>query len=239
MAEIMHVVWRSAVSFFVLLFFVRLIGKQQISEMTNFDYIVGITIGSIASFASVEVRENLPAGLAGIVVWASLAILLSYIGLHNVWVRKIVEGEAVAVIENGRIREDKLRRIRVSLDELLTQLRGQQVFDISEVEFAAFEVNGKLSVRKKSQQRPVTPSDLKLNTSYEGLPTTLIDDGKITVDALKSVGLSKAWLLYQLGKKAITDPESVSLAQMDTQGRLYVDLHGDREYYIIQTNENS
>jgi uncharacterized membrane protein YcaP (DUF421 family) len=59
------------------------------------------------------------------------------------------------------------------------------------------------------------------------------------VDALKSLGLSKAWLLYQLGKKAITDPESVSLAQMDTQGRLYVDLHGDREYYIIQTNENS
>ena len=237
MAEILQVIWRSAVSFFALLLFVRLTGKQQVSEMTNFDYIVGITIGSIASFASVEVRENLPAGLAGIVVWALLAILLSYVGLHSVWVRKVVEGEPVAVIENGRIKEERLRRTRVSLDELLALLRGQQIFDIREVEFAAIEPNGKLSVRMKSQHRPVTPSDLKLNTSYEGLPTNLINDGQILGDALKSLGLSKAWLMHQLAKKAITDPESVSLAQLDTQGQLYVDLQGDQEYCIIQTND--
>ncbi|MGI5852799.1 MAG: DUF421 domain-containing protein [Bacillota bacterium] len=236
MAVIMQVIWRSVISFFVLLLFVRLIGKQQVSELTNFDYIVGITIGSIASFASVEIKENFPAALVGIIVWALLAILLSYAGLHSVWIRKIVDGEAVVVIEDGCIKEDSLRRIRVSLDELLSQLRTLQIFDISEVEFAMFEPTGKLSVRKKSQLRTITPADLQLSTRYEGMPTNLIDDGTILVDALKSLGLSKAWLMHQLEKKAITDPRSVTLAQLDTKGQLYVDLKGDQKYHIIQTD---
>lgn len=206
------------------------------SELTFFDYVVGITIGSIASTLSVQLNQNTTATLAGMVVWGLLPILLAYLSLHSVWVRKVVEGEATVVIENGKIMEQNLARIRLSIDDLLSGLRAENVFNIADVEFALFEANGKLSIQLKSQKQPLTPADLNLPTRYEGLPTTIIDDGKVLPDALQSLQLSQAWLRYQLEKESITDLALVALAQLDTAGNLYVDLKDDQRYYIIPTN---
>lgn len=237
MPIIFVVIIRSVISFLVLLVLVRLIGKQQMSEMTLFDYIVGITIGSIAATISVEVNQNTVATLTGMTIWAVLPFILSYITLKNVWVRKVVEGEPVVVIENGKIQEDRLKRTRLSIDDLQTQLRREGVFELSDVEFALFETNGKLSIQRKSQKRPVTPADLKIPTAYEGFPTTIISDGILLKTALKSLDLSQAWLLHQLEKCNIHDTTEVSLAQLNTQGTLYVDLKGDRPCQTISTKE--
>jgi uncharacterized membrane protein YcaP (DUF421 family) len=233
---IIVVIIRSFVSFFVLLVLVRLMGKQQVSELTFFDYIVGITIGSIASTLSVQVNQNTFATLIGMAVWTLLPIMLAWLSLHNVWIRKVVEGEATVVIENGKILEQNLKRIRLTIDDLISELRLKDVFSIEEVEFALFEANGKLSVLKKAPMQPVTPKDLGLKTEYCGLPTNLVSDGFLLDDALRSLGLSKAWLYHQLGKINITDVSEVSLAQLDTGGNLYVDLKGDRPYTVIQVN---
>ncbi|KUO73107.1 MAG: hypothetical protein APF77_20795 [Clostridia bacterium BRH_c25] len=237
MPILLVVIIRSVISFFALLLLIRLIGKQQVAQLTFFDYVVGITIGSIASTLSVQVNENTTATLAGMGVWASLAILLGYLGVHNVWVRKVVEGEATVVIENGKILEEHLRKIRIPLDELISELRTQEVFNISDVEFAMFEPGGKLSIQKKSSKQPVTPEDMKLTTQYNGLPTNLIMDGILLTDALKSLKLSRAWLQHQLNKKNIKDIRDISLAQLDTMGNLFVDLKGDKPYYIISTKK--
>ncbi|MGE5549184.1 MAG: DUF421 domain-containing protein [Bacteroidota bacterium] len=231
------VVIRSTVSFFVLLILVRIMGKQQMSELTFFDYVVGITIGSIAAVLSVEVNQNTYATLAGMATWVALAIALAVLSVHSVWIRKVVEGEATVVIENGKILEKNLAKIRLTIDDLIAQLRTEGVFNLDDVEFALFETCGKLSVQKKSQKRNLTPQDLQLPTQYDGLPTTLIDDGAVLTDALKSLGLSRAWLQYQLGKENITDVKQVSLAQLDTGGNLHVDLQGDSVYYTIPTKE--
>lgn len=231
------VVFRSVVSFFVLLVLVRIMGKQQMSELTFFDYVVGITIGSIAATVSVEVNQNTYATMAGMTTWAALAIALAVSSLHNVWVRKVTEGEATVVIENGKILEKNLAKIRLSLDDLLAQLRTQGIFHLEDVEFALFETCGKLSVEKKSQKRNLTPQDLGLSTQYEGLPTTLIEDGTVLGDALRSLRLSRAWLQHQLARQGITDIGRVSLAQLDTRGNLHVDLQGDGPYYSIDTKE--
>ncbi|MGE5527989.1 MAG: DUF421 domain-containing protein [Patescibacteria group bacterium] len=228
---------RSVVSFFVLLVLVRVMGKQQMSELTFFDYVVGITIGSIAAVVSVEVNQNTYATLTGMATWAVLAIALALLSLHSVWIRKVVEGEATMVIKNGKILERNLTRIHLSIDDLLAQLRTKDVFNLDDVEFALFETCGKLSVQKKSQQRNLTPRDLGLPTQYEGLPTNLIDDGIVLADALRSLGLSRAWLQHQLAKENITDPGQVALAQLDTGGNLHVDLRGDDMYYTIPTKE--
>lgn len=227
---------RSVIAFFALLILVRLTGKQQMSELTFFDYVVGITIGSIAATLSVQLNQNTTATLAGMIIWGLLPILLACLSLQSVWVRKVVEGEATVVIENGKILEQNLSRIRLSIDDLLSGLRAKNVFNIADVEFALFETNGKLSIQLKSQKQPLTPADLNLPTRYAGLPTTLIDDGKPLVDALRSLNLSKAWLRHQLGKEKITDFTTVALAQLDTAGNLYVDLKDDQCYYIISTN---
>lgn len=236
MPIILVVVIRSFISFFILLLLVRIIGKQQVAQLTFFDYIVGITIGSIAATLSVQVNENTLATLVGMGVWTILAIVLGYLGLHSVWLRKVVGGEATVVVENGKILEENLKRIRIPIDELISELRTQGVFSIEDVEFALLEPGGKLSVQKKSQKQPLTPGDINLPTQYDGLPTNLIMDGIILYDALRSLNLSKAWLLHQLGKQSITDVSEISLAQLDTKGNLYVDLKGDRPYYIIPTN---
>lgn len=236
MSIIIVVVIRSVIAFLALLVLIRITGKQQMSELTFFDYVVGITIGSIASTLSVQLNQNTTATLAGMVVWGLLPILLAYLSLHSVWVRKVVEGEATVVIENGKIMEQNLARIRLSIDDLLSGLRAEKVFNIADVEFALFEANGKLSIQLKSQKRPLTPADLNLPTRYEGLPTTLIDDGKVLPDALQSLQLSQAWVRYQLEKESITDLATVALAQLDTAGNLYVDLKDDQGYYIIPTN---
>jgi uncharacterized membrane protein YcaP (DUF421 family) len=231
------VIIRSVISFFALLVLIRLIGKQQISQLNFFDYVLGITIGSIASTLSVQVNENMTATLAGMGVWTALAILLAYLGMHNVWVRKVVQGEATVVIENGKILEEHLRKIRIPIEELISELRTQGVFNISDVEFALFEPGGKLSIQKKSPKQPLTPEDMKLATQYTGLATNLIMDGVLLTDALKALKLSKAWLQHQLNKQRIENISDVSLAQLDTSGNLFVDLKGDNPYYIIPTKK--
>ncbi len=236
MSVILVVIIRSVIAFFSLLVLVRLTGKQQMSELTFFDYIVGITIGSIAATISVQLNQNTTATLAGLAIWSLLPILLAYLSLHNIWIRKVVEGEATVVIENGKIIEKNLGKLRLSIDDLLSQLREKNVFNITDVEFALFETSGKLSVQLKSPKMPLTPADFHLPTQYAGLPTTLIDDGKVLPDALRSLKLTRSWLQYQLGKQNIKDFSQVSLAQLDTIGNLYVDLQGDEAYYIISTN---
>ncbi len=235
MPILLVVIIRSVISFFALLLLIRLIGKQQVAQLTFFDYVVGITIGSIASTLSVQVNENTTATLAGMGVWTALAILLAYLSMHNVWVRKIVEGEATVVIENGKILEKNLLRIRISLDELISELRTQGVFNITDVEFALFEPGGKISIQKKASKQPLTPEDINLTSKYNGMPTNLIMDGILLTDALQSMKLSKAWLQHQLNKQNIKDISDISLAQLDTMGNLFVDLKGDKPYYIIST----
>lgn len=235
MPIILVVLIRSIISFFTLLLLVRLMGKQQVAQLTFFDYVVGITIGSIASTLSVQVNENTLATLVGMGTWTILAILLACLGVRNVWIRKVVDGEATVVVEKGKILESNLKRIRIPTDELISELRTQGVFSVADVEFAMFEPGGKISVLKKSQKQPVTPGDLNIPTPYDGLPTVLIMDGMVLDDALRSLHLSKAWLHSQLRKQNIEDTAQVSLAQLDTKGNLYVDLQGDKPYYIIST----
>ncbi len=239
MSIILVVIIRSFIAFFSLLILVRLMGKQQMSELTFFDYIVGITIGSIASTLSVQVNQNTLATLAGMAVWTILPIFLAYLCLHNVWARKVVEGEATIVIANGKILEKNLQKVRLSIDDVISQLRSEGVFNITDVEFALFETDGKLSIQKKSTKRPLTPGDLSLSTQYEGLPANLIEDGVVLQDALQSLNLTKAWLYNHLKNADIPDVKQVSLAQLDTQGNLYVDLKGDKSFFTISTNNQN
>ena len=231
------VIIRSIITFFVLLVLVRLMGKQQVAQLTFFDYVVGITIGSMASTLSVQVNENLLSTLAGLSTWAALAILLAYLSMHSVKLRKLVDGEPTVVIKNGKILEDNLKGIRIPIEELLSELRTMGAFNISDVQSALFEPGGKISVQKKFQKQPVTPGDLNISPQYQGLPITLVLDGVLMEESLRSLKLTKAWLHYQLKKQNIGDVSEVSLAQLDTQGNLYVDLQGDKPCYTIQTSD--
>lgn len=235
MPIILVVVIRSVFCFFILLLFVRFMGKQQVAELTFFDYVTGITIGSIASTLSVQVNESALATLVGMAVWAVLAILLAIVNLHSPRVRQIVDGKATVVVANGKILEDNLKKIRIPIDGLLSELRTMGVFNITDVEYALFEPGGKISVQKKHQRQPVTPGDLNITPQYQGMPVNLVIDGALQTDALRALRLSRAWLQHHLAQQNIRDITEISLAQLDAQGNLYVDLQGDKPWYIIPT----
>ncbi len=235
MPIIAAVMIRSFIGFFLLLVLVKVVGKQQITQLTYFDYIVGITIGSIASTLSVQVNENAWSTAAGMAVWTFLALLLAVIGLKSPKLRKIIEGIPEVVIQNGKVQVDILKKNKLSMEGLMSMLRVENVFQTDIVEFAVLEPNGKLSVQLKSQKQPVTPGDLNIPTQYTGLPTNIIVDGILDMDALRAVNLTKAWLEHQLRKNKITKPDDIFLAQLDTQGVLYIDMKDNHTTYTIQT----
>jgi len=216
---------RALGSFFFLFVLTRLMGKEQIAQLTFFDYIVGITIGSIAATLTTTPQDPFLPGLLGLVIWGLLPILIGLITLKWVPIRKIMEGEPVVIIQNGKIDEEVMTKQRLNYDDLLMLLREQKIYNIQDVENAIYERDGQLSVQLKSQQQPVTPKDLNLSTQYKGLPTTIIEDGTILNNRLKEVSLSKDWLLKKLQREhGIKNANEVSIAQLDTGGNLYVDI---------------
>lgn len=203
-------------------------GREQISQLTFFDYIVGITIGSIAATLTVTHQDPFIPGLLGLLLWGLLPILTGFITLKWVPARKIIEGEPIIVIQNGKIDEEAMTKQRLNYDDLLMLLRERGVFNIADVENAIYERNGQLTVQRKSQLDPITPSDLNISTSYKGLPTTIVQDGVIIENRLKEIRLSKDWLLKQIRSQYnVQNISEVSMAQLDTQGNLYVDIKND------------
>lgn len=218
---------RSLLAFGYLLLLSRLMGRQLISQLNFFDFIVGITIGSIAAAMSSDPRVGIVGGLVALTVWGALPIILGKLALRSISFRKIVAGEPTVVIRDGKILEENLAVLRYSTEDLLMQLRTKDIFDLSEVEFAAIEPNGKLSVLKKSAKQPLTPSQAGLDVTAKGMPAVVIMDGQILRSTLKSIGRDEAWLLDELYKRGIKDAGEVFVAQVDTSGNLYVDLEDD------------
>ncbi|HHW13057.1 MAG TPA: DUF421 domain-containing protein [Firmicutes bacterium] len=213
---------RGIIAFLTLLIFTRILGKQQVSELTFFDYIHGITIGSIAATLTTDLSSRAWPHWVGLATWTAAVWFLQWITLHSRGVAKYINGEPVILIKNGQIMEKNLKKMRFTIDDLLTQLRHQQIFDLKVVEFAILETDGKISVLKKSQYAAVTPDDLKIPTKYQGISTELIYDGTVIDANLKQVNLDRNWLDQQLKAQGINSPREVALALLNTEGELYV-----------------
>jgi len=236
MLEYLEAIWRTLVVFVILAILTRLIGRKLLSQITFFEFVTGISIGTITGAYIVnEIRGNLV--LISPVVLAILTVILSYSTLKSLKIRKIVEGEPVIVIQNGKILEKNMLKLRYNLDQLEIQLRDKGIFDLSEVEFAILEPTGRLSVLKKTPFLPVTPKDLNLSTTYKGLATEIIKDGDILEQNLKQNNLDFAWLYNHLRRMKVNDVSKVMLALLNTDGSLYVDLKGEEPKYTQKVED--
>ncbi len=235
-SEVYVEVVRAAIGFFTLLIFTRVLGKQQVSELTVFDYILGITIGSTASSLTTDLTSSVLPHWVGLLTWVGFAFLMQLASVKWRKASKLVDGEPSVVIMNGMIMEDTMRKMRYTVSDLLEQLRSKDIFDIKQVEFAVLERSGEISVLKKSQYQPVTPNDLNLNTKYDGLQTVIIYDGKVLEQNLKHLNLDRVWLQSELTRHGVSDVSQVLLASLDTQGTLYVDKYRD---HLVKLNDLS
>ena len=209
-------------TYFLTLILCRLMGRKVISQMTFFDFVVGIIVGSVAANLVVNVKNPVITATTSLITLTFLTVVVDYAHIKSFLSRKIINSEPVSLIENGKIVDANMRRTRFSLDALTMLLREKNVFNISEVEFAILETDGKLSVLKKSQYLPVTPADLKVPTPYKGLTRDVVIDGSIMEENLEDVNLNRQWLLNKLKDYGVTNVKEVFYAGLDTSGNLYV-----------------
>lgn len=223
----LEIALRSFVILIGIFFIIKFLGKKQLSEMSFFEYIIGISIGAIAGTLSIDRGIPFVYGAISILIWISIPILFNFLSLKNKKVRDFIEGKATIFIKDGKILEDNLKKESYSTDNLLSQLRKQQVFSVSDVEFATLESSGELSVMLKKDKQPLTPKDLNISTAVVKEPQTVIMDGEIIDEALKNRGLNRKWLKTELEKIGVAI-ENVFLGQVDTMGQLTVDLFDDK-----------
>ena len=205
----------------------KLLGKRQVTQLSVFEYVTGITIGSLAAYVSVDLEANWHLGLVALGVWALIAISLEFLTLKSKWLRDFIDGKGRVLIREGKVLEENLKKERLTVDELLEQLRTKSVFRVADVEFAVMEPSGKINVLLKSEHQPLTPSKLGIRTAPDPAPQTVIMAGKIMDEPLAAMGLSRGWLMAELEKLGVT-PENVFLGQVDGYGQLYVDLYDDK-----------
>ena len=222
--EIFVSVARAVFSYLLLLVVARFMGRKALSQMTFFHFAIIITLGSVSANLAMG-RESTPLSAAvGLITFGALAVLTGYLHIKSAWVRKLSNSEPVAAIENGKIVDENLKKLRLTIDELNSLLRKKNVFSLADVEFAIVENSGELSVLPKSQKQPLTPSDLNLPTSYKGLTKDLIMDGNILEENLMSMNLDKNWLDTQLSNQGIASARQVFYAGLDSSGSLYVSV---------------
>lgn len=230
------VIIRSIMAAFALLIFARALGKKQISQLNFFEYVLGITVGSIAATMSTNLSNRALSEFVGLITWIVLVLFLEIVALKNRKMAKIIDGEPLILVENGKIMEDRLALARYRFDDLVEQLREKDVFSVSDVEFAVLETDGSLSVLKKSQVQPITPSDLNMSTEYKGLSVELISEAQILKQNLLQIDQDEEWLLGELKKRNIR-LEQVTFGLLDTSGRLYLDLYKDEGIKIIDVSD--
>lgn len=217
-----------SITFLLLLFLTtKLLGKKQISELSFFEYVAGITVGSIAGEVVTGLESNAYHGALAIIVFGLFTFLADYLSLKSKKFRDVMDGRGAVVIKDGKVLEENLKKEKYTIDELSALLRQKDIFKIADVEFAVLEPRGNLSTLLKKENRPLTPKDLQMKTANEKEPQTVIMDGEILLEALRSAEKSPGWLQLELEKLGVT-LGNIFIGQIDSYGELTVDLYDDK-----------
>jgi len=221
-----ELVSRLAIAFLTLLILTRIMGRKEISQMTFFNFVSGISIGTIGASLAIDSTLSVRNGLIALVVWSIFTIALGFIDIKNKRFREVIEGQPKILIKNGKIMEDALRSVRLDVDALNALLREKNVFSVFDVDYAIFEIDGKLSVMKKETQQFVTKSDMGIQQNKPHIypiSTEVITDGRIISVNLKKLNLTNEWLEQQLQSSGIKSVTDVFYAEVGKDGNLYID----------------
>lgn len=225
--DFFYIFIKSIGSIIALFFFTKMMGRKQVSQLNLYDYVVGITIGSVAAEISINFEAKFLNGLIVMAVYTIVSILISHLTAKSIKIRRFVVGVPIIVIEDGKILEDNVEKSKIDLSDLLQEARNNGYFDISEIEFAIMEPNGKISFMPKSKYAPLTPSDMKLKVGYKGLCANLVIDGVIMSNNLKIINKNDKWLLTRLSKKGYEHVEDLLLVTCDSDEKLTIYKKGE------------
>ncbi len=210
----------SVVALFLL---IKLVGNKQISQMNMFDYINGITIGSIAAELSVtDDFQHFLVVLIALITYSLCAIIISIGTSKSIFLRRLLTGKAMIIIENGKIYRKNLIKCKLDINDVLTLARNEGYFNISDVSYAIMENNGKVSFMPKSTVRPVNPNDMNIVPKPERLLCNVIIDGKLMPENLTLSGNDEKWLQTQINAQGYNDYSEIMLATVDCENNLSI-----------------
>lgn len=208
------IIVRTVIIYVFITFAIRLMGKRQIGDMQPNELVITLLISEIAAIPLQDTTQPIINGAVAIFMLIILEIVISVLAMKSIKLRKIMSGKSVVIIKNGLIDEDAMKQVRMTTLDLIELLRQNDVFDISQVNFAVLEVNGNLSVMLKPEHNPVTPYDLDLTPEKEGLFLPVICDGIIMNESLSAINVSKDEL-YKILAGEGKNAQSVFLMTMD------------------------
>jgi len=222
-----EVILQTILSFSAILFITRILGRQQLSQLTMQEYINGITLGSIAATLATDVNQRTWQHLIGLFLFGALTFLVSYITGKSLNLARIIQGEAVLVIKDGHILERNLKRFHYTIDELHHLLRKKDIFNIIDVKYGILETTGEISVIKVAHKNSVTLEDLNITGHEDNIKVEVIVTGSIIYENLVKRNLTAQWLIDQLKIYGISDIREVFYANLDNNNKLYVDNYKD------------
>lgn len=209
-------------SLIVLFILSKLMGNKEISQLSMFDYTIGITIGSIAAEMATSLEDNFMEPLLAMIVYALIAVLISYISAKFLPVRRVIEGKSVILYDNGKIFRGNLKKMNLDISEFLMQCRVNGYFNLADLQTVILEANGKMSFLPRSTKRPATPEDLSIKPKPENIVVNLILDGKILKENLKFINRDENWLIKEIKKQGFLHLDQIFLATYDNNNNLSI-----------------
>ena len=229
MSEILYIVVLSLGSIIAIFLLTKLMGYRQMSQMSMFDYVNGITMGSIAAEMATSLDTGFEKPLVAMIVYALVSLLLSTISSKSIKARRMLEGAPLVLLNNGEIYRHNLKKAKIDVSELLVQCRINGYFDISKLQTAILEGNGKISFLQKATDRPLTPADVQLSPQQDYMVANVILDGKVMEENLRHTGKDEKWLLDQIKGQGAKRVEDVLLASCDSNNKLQVYLKDNQK----------
>ena len=224
--ELLNVVIRALISLITLFLITKLIGKKQVSQLSLFDYVIGISIGNFAAEMTINLESDEIYGIVAVLIFGFIAYLVSILTMKSIKLRRFFMGTPTILIEHGKLIQDNFYKVRYDINDMLEQCRVNGYFDISEIEYAIVEANGELSILPKDENRPVTIKDMKLKPNKQGLCANVIIDGKIMYKNLEIIDKDEKWLFKELKIKG-KELQNILLATVDSSGNLVTFMKND------------
>ena len=222
MSNFFNICFRTILVLIILFFITKMMGKKQISELNFFDYVVGITIGSIAADISLDIEKNMIAGIAALFIYGFISYIISFVSIKSILARRFFIGVPTVLVEKGKIIESGLKKSKIDVNDLLMEARENGYFNLDEIDYALMEVNGNISFLSKEKEKPVTKRDMKIKCSNEGLTVNAIIDSKFMVNNMKAINKDKEWLDHELKVNGYDNYDNILLATIDNNYKVTI-----------------
>ena len=222
MSNFLNICFRTILVLVILFFITKMMGKKQISELNFFDYVVGITIGSIAADISLDIEKNMIAGIAALFIYGFISYIISFVSIKSILARRFFIGVPTVLVEKGKIIESGLKKSKIDVNDLLMVARENGYFNLDEIDYALMEVNGNISFLPKEKEKPVTKRDMKIKCSNEGLTVNAIIDSKYMVNNMKAINKDKEWLDHELKVNGYDNYDNILLATIDNNYKVTI-----------------